>query len=172
MSNNKNSRSKVFSHLQSYPIIHDSLEYCTTHPYGAKSLSLLQTTYQHFIAPLNPYLQIPYSYLSLYFTRADEIGVICLSKVDNKFPIIKEDTSKLKEKVQLYIFLPLNLADRGKEYAWATWEEEYKEMRGEDGLVKSAKALLNTELKIAHDGYTLVQEYLNKEKHYVREKAD
>lgn len=170
--NGEKAHSKVLSHLQSYPVVHDGLELYKTNPYGAKSLSLLHSTYQRFIAPLHPYLQTPYSYLSPYLVRADELGDSGLDKVDSRFPIVKEDTNTLKETVQNYASFPLRLAGQGKQYVYSTWEDEYKKTDGDEGIVKSAKAFLSTELKIGHDGFTVVREYLHKGKQEVTKKVD
>lgn len=153
-------------------MVHDSLEFYKSHPYGAKSLSLFNNTYQRFVAPLHPYLQTPYSYLHPYLSRADEIGDNGLSKVDTKFPIVKEDTSKLRDAVAAYAGLPLRLAGQGREYVLGTWREEYGKTGGEEGVVKSAKALISTELKIGHDGFNLVVEYLGKGKKEASKKAE
>ncbi|KAF2195718.1 CAP20-like protein [Zopfia rhizophila CBS 207.26] len=171
LTNGERPHSKVLSHLQSYPVVHDSLEFYKTNPYGAKSLSVAHHLYTRFIAPLHPYLQTPYSYLSPYLSRADELGDTGLSKVDNKFPIVKEDTSKLKETVQSYAFLPWRLAGQGKEYVLGTYNDEYSKTRGDAGLVKTAKAALSTELKIGHDGYTLIVEHWNKGKQEASKKV-
>lgn len=162
MTNGEKPHSKVLSHLQTYPVVHDSLEAYKSHPYGAKSLSLIHSTYQRFVAPLHPYLQTPYSYLSPYLSRADELGDNGLSKVEDRFPIVKQDTSKLKETVVQYVGFPRHLAGKGRDYLLETWQDEYRKTRGEDGMVKHVKALISTELKIGHDGYTLLLEYWNK----------
>ncbi|KAF2731448.1 hypothetical protein EJ04DRAFT_514556 [Polyplosphaeria fusca] len=164
MTNGDKSHSKALSHLQSWPVIHDGLEFYKTNPYGAKSLALFNNTYQRFVAPLHPYLQTPYSYLSPYLSRADELGDSGLSHVDAHFPIVKEDTSKLKEKVQGVAFLPFALAGKGKQYLFSAWNDEYSKTRGDDGLAKNVKAFISTELRIGHDGYKLVREYLQKGK--------
>jgi hypothetical protein len=148
-------------HLQTYPVVHDGLEFYKSHPYGAKSLSIVHKTYNSFVAPLHPYLQTPYSYLSPYLSRADELGDSGLSKVDTRFPIVKEDTGKLKQTVSEYVGLPFALAGKGREYLVGTWQDEYSKTRG-DGVVKSVKALISTELKIGMDGYTLLVEYWQK----------
>ncbi|PSN61423.1 hypothetical protein BS50DRAFT_578435 [Corynespora cassiicola Philippines] len=172
LTNGERPHSKVLSHLQTYPVVHDSLEFYKSHPYGAKSLSLFNNTYQRFVAPLHPYLQTPYSYLHPYLSRADELGDNGLSKVDTKFPIVKEDTSKLRDAVAAYAGLPLRLAGQGREYVLGTWREEYGKTGGEEGVVKSAKALISTELKIGHDGFNLVVEYLGKGKKEASKKAE
>ncbi|KAJ4346499.1 uncharacterized protein N0V89_010428 [Didymosphaeria variabile] len=161
LTNGDKPHSKVLSHLQTYPVVHDGLEFYKSNPYGAKSLSLLHQTYNSFVAPLHPYLQTPYSYLSPYLSRADELGDSGLSKVDTRFPIVKEDTSKLKQTVSDIVGLPFALAGKGREYVVGTWQDEYSKTRG-DGVVKNVKALISTELKIGLDGYTMLVEYWQK----------
>ncbi|KAF2108724.1 hypothetical protein BDV96DRAFT_504062 [Lophiotrema nucula] len=172
LTNGEQSHSKVLSHLQSYPVIHDALDLYKTNPYGAKSLSLLHGTYQRFVAPLHPYLQTPYSYVSPYLSRADELGDTGLSKVDTTFPIVKEDTSKLKETAKSIALFPFAVVGESKNYVFGTWNDEYKKTKGDDGLVKSAKALISTELKIGHDGYNFVLSYLQKGKEQTSKKID
>lgn len=154
---------RELQHLQTYPVVHDSLEFYKSNPYGAKSLSLVHQTYNSFVAPLHPYLQTPYSYLHPYLSRADELGDASLDKVDTRFPIVKEETSKLKEAVSRYAGLPLQLVGQGREYLLGTWQDEYSKTKGQDGsVVKNVKALISTELKIGLDGYTLLVEYWQK----------
>lgn len=160
-------------HLQTYPVINDSFELYKSHPYGAKSLSLLHQTYNSFVAPLHPYLQTPYSYLSPYLSRADELGDASLSKVDTRFPIVKEDTSKLKETVSRYVGLPFQLAGKGREYVLGTWQDEYRKTKGNDGsVVKNVKALLSTEIKIGMDSYAMLVQYWKKGNKEVNKKAN
>ena len=132
----------------------------------------MHATYQRFVAPLHPYLQTPYSYVSPYLTRADELGDSGLSKVDTRFPIVKEETTKLKQTVVDCASLPLQLAGKGKEYLLGTWQDEYSKTRGDDGMVKNVKALISTELKIGHDGYNLVMQYWGKGKKEASKKMD
>ncbi|KAK7183301.1 hypothetical protein DPSP01_000574 [Paraphaeosphaeria sporulosa] len=171
LTNGEKPQSKVLSHLQTYPVVNDGLEFYKSHPYGAKSLNLVHKTYNSFVAPLHPYLQTPYSYLSPYLSRADELGDSGLSKVDTRFPIVKEDTSKLKQTVSEYVGLPFALAGKGRAYVVGTWQDEYSKTRG-DGVVKSVKALISTELKIGLDGYTLLVEYWQKGHKEVNKKVN
>lgn len=174
MTNGEKPSSKVLSHLQSYPLVHDSLELYRTNPYGAKSLSLINTTYTRFIHPLNPYLQTPYSYLSPYLHRADDLADTGLSNLDSQFPIVKEDTSKLKEKVLQGFdrWAPFRFAKRGQEYVWRTWEDEYGKVGGEEGVVRSVKAIVSTELKVGLDGVNVVREWVRREKEVVAKKGE
>ncbi|KAF1963747.1 hypothetical protein CC80DRAFT_397613 [Byssothecium circinans] len=172
LTNGEKAHSKVLSHLSTYPVLNDTYSAYKSHPYGQKTLSLAHQTYARFIAPLHPYLQTPYSYLSPYLSRADELGDNGLSKVDTRFPIVKEDTSKLKETVRGYVGVPLQLVGQGKEYVLGTWNDEYNKTRGQNGVVKSVKALVSTELKIGIDGYHLALEYLQRGKKEGSKKVD
>jgi len=172
LTNGEKPQSKVLSHLQTYPVVSDSLEFYKSNPYGAKSLSLLHQTYNSFVAPLHPYLQTPYSYLSPYLSRADELGDSGLSKVDTRFPIVKEDTSKLKQTVSEYVGLPFQLAGKGREYLMGTWQDEYSKTRGDQGVVKNVKVLISTELKIGMDGYAMLVEYWQKGQKEASKKID
>jgi hypothetical protein len=162
--------SKVLSHLHSYPVVHDSLEAYKSHPYGARSLSLLASTYQRFIAPLHPYLKTPYSYLSPYLHRADELGDNGLSQVESRFPIVKEDTSKLKQTVVDYASVPLGFAGRGKEYVMGTWQDEYRKTSGE-GVVKFGKAVVSAELRVGFDVLDVVKGYMRRGEKEVNKKV-
>ncbi|KAF2011844.1 CAP20-like protein [Aaosphaeria arxii CBS 175.79] len=172
LTNGEKPSSKVLSHLQSYPVVHDSLEYYRAHPYGAKSLTIFHKTYAQFVAPLHPYLQTPYSYLHPYLSRADELGDSGLTNLDTQFPIVKEETSTLKEKVKSVVGVPLSLVGKGKQYVFSTWEDEYKKTGGQDGWGKTAKAIVSTELKVAHDGLSVVKNWWAKGEETVAKKVD
>jgi hypothetical protein len=141
--------------------VHDGVEFYKSNPYGAKSLALFHNTYNSFIAPFHPYLKTPYSYLSPYLTRADELGDSSLSKVDTKFPIVKEDTEKLKE----IAFSPLV-------YVVGTYQDEYKKTQGPEGVVKTGKAVISTELKVVHDAFSLAVQYWGKGREKASKKVD
>jgi hypothetical protein len=170
ITNGDGPHSKVLSHLHSYPVVHDSFEAYKSHPYGARSLSFLNESYQRFVAPLHPYLKTPYSYLSPYLSKADELGDNGLSQVDTRFPIVKEDTSKLKQTVFDYASVPLGFAGWGKEYVVGTWQDEYSKTSGQ-GAVKVVKGLISTELRMGLDAFDVVKGYLSKGKKEANKKV-
>jgi len=172
LTNGEKPHSKVLSHLSTYPVLNDTYSAYKSHPYGQKSLSLAHQTYVRFVAPLHPYLQTPYSYVSPYLTRADELGDTGLSKVDSRFPIVKEDTSKLKETVANYVHVPLQLVGQGRDYVFGAWNDEYSKTEGQNGLIKNVKALISTELKIGHDFLDLAVSYLQRGKQEVNKKTN
>jgi len=171
MTNGERPHSKVLSHITSYPVVSDSITYYKSNPYGQKSINLASTCYSKFAAPVLPYLQGPYSYVAPYVEKADSLADDGLAKVDTKFPIVKEDTSKIKGTVIDYAFFPLRLAGHGKEYVLGTFNDQYSKTDGQDGLVKLAKATISTELKFGHDAYNLLIAYWTKGKETAHKKA-
>lgn len=171
MTNGERPHSKVLSHITSYPVVSDSITYYKSNPYGQKSINLASTCYSKFAAPVLPYLQGPYSYVAPYVEKADSLADDGLAKVDTKFPIVKEDTSKIKGTVIDYAFFPLRLAGQGKEYVLDTFNDQYSKTNGQDGLVKLAKATISTELKFGHDAYNLLMAYWTKGKETAQKKT-
>lgn len=53
-----------------------------------------------------------------------------------------------------------------------TYQDEYKKTQGPEGLFKTVKAGISTELKVAHDAFNLAVEYWNKGKQTASKKAD
>jgi hypothetical protein len=91
--------------------------------------------------------------------------------VDNRFPIVKEDTSALKEKVQGIVLFPLRVANDGKEYIFKTYDDEYKKTGGK-GLGTTVKAVISTELKVTADVFSWVAEFLGQKKQEAKKTAD
>jgi len=144
--------SSVFlSHLTSYPIVSDSITTYKTNPYGAKSISIFSsaysTAYSTLYPRLSPFLQTPYSFVEPYLVKADSLGDSGLSTLESKFPIVKEDTTTIQQKVQGVAGYPFAVVGKGKEYVTKTWEEEYSKSEG-TGVFKTGRAVIGTELKL------------------------
>lgn len=150
MTNGEKPHSKTLSHISSYPIVTDLIKTYNSNPYGQKSVNLANNAYDSFAKPVLPYFQGPFSWFAPYLSKADEFGETGLSKVDSTFPIIKEDTEKVKSTVLDYAFFPLRVAASGKDYVFTTYNDEYKKVGGQ-GYFTSAKAMISTELKVASD---------------------
>ncbi|KAI4633789.1 uncharacterized protein J4E87_000955 [Alternaria ethzedia] len=161
MTNGETPSSKALSHLNSYPVVHDSVETFKSNPYGSRALNLASNTYNSVVAPFHPYLRTPYSYLSPYLARADQLGDSGLSTLETHLPIVKEDTSKLKE----YAFSPVT-------YVRSTWEDEYKKTHYNNGVVKMGVATVSFELRMVSDACDVVLGYLNKGKEQTKKKVD
>jgi hypothetical protein len=150
-------------HLTSYPVISDSLSVYLENPYGAKSVNLFNEAYKKFFTPVEPYLKTPYSYVAPYVKKADSLGDKGLSEVDSRFPIVKEETSSLKERVKNLPFVPYDTIVSTKDYVFKTFEEESKKNEGK-GLVPFAKTVIGTELKIAVDTLGYISTFLIQKK--------
>jgi hypothetical protein len=161
LTNGETPSSRILSHLQRFPVVHDSVEGFKANPNGAKILKFTTNTYNSVVAPFHPYLATPYSYLHPYLDHADKIGDSALSKVETHLPIVKEETPKLKE----YALSPYT-------YVKGTWDDEYSKTKRQDGLVKKGIVLVSTELKILQDGCTVFLQYWNKSKEQASKKVD
>jgi len=118
-----------------------------------------------------PYLQRPYSYVAPYVAKADEIADSSLGRVDNTFPIVKEDTEKIKGTVMDYALFPLRVAGQSKDYLLSTYNDEYQKTGGQ-GLVTTAKAVISTELKVTADIFQMVADFLGPKKEATKQKAN
>lgn len=169
MTNGEKPTSAFIGHLTSYPVVSDSISVYKTNPYGAKSLSLAADVYKRFLVPFQPYLQGPYAYVAPYVVKADSLGDAGLTKIDSKFPIVKEETSTLKEKVTSVAFFPLTLGAQGKDYVFSTYNDARQNTGVEEKnlfakVVAEGKALLVTEYKIGSDALSVITSFLTAKK--------
>jgi len=149
---------KSLSHLKSYPIVSDSIRVFESHPLGQRSISLSQSCYSTFLAPITPYL----SRAAPYVSRADEFADSNLGKIDNYFPILKEPTDEIKNVVVEAVGYPKKLvgevylrgadyAKEGKEYVFKVYEDECSKSGGTDGVIPKAKATVTTGLVVSSE---------------------
>lgn len=165
----------LLQHLTSYPLVSDSISAYKSNPYGQKSISLTEDIYQRVVAPFLPYLQGPYSWVAPYLAKADEYGDSALSKADERFPIVKEDTEKVKSTVLQVVHYPIRLVQDGRDYVVNSYQDESGKVGGE-GVVKLVKSVVSTELRILSDGLHAVAEFVGPKKQQaedlVKEKID
>jgi hypothetical protein len=171
LTNGEKPHSLFISHLTSYPLVSDSLSAYLDNPYGAKSVNLFNEAYKKIFTPVEPYLKTPYSYVAPYVQKADSLGDKGLSEVDSRFPIVKEDTSSLKEKVKSLPFVPYNTIISTKDYVFKTFEEESKKNEGK-GVVPFARTVIGTEIKIAADTLGFLAAFLVQKKDEGKKFAD
>lgn len=119
--NGDSSNSKTLSHLTSYPAVSDGIDTFKSHPYGKKSLEIVDSAYARFGKPVEPYLETPYSYAKPLVEKADQFGDRALSSVDGHFPIVKEKTDTIIEKAKSTAFWPYT-------YLNETWSGELREL--------------------------------------------
>ncbi|KAF2101632.1 putative pathogenesis associated protein Cap20 [Rhizodiscina lignyota] len=163
MVNGDSQQSHFIAHLTSYPVVSDGITTYKSNPYGEKSIALFNDAYSRFASPFIPYLQGPYSWVAPYVAKADELGDSGLSTIDDKFPIVKEDTEKIKGSVFETMYYPVQVAQDGKEYVFKTYEDEGSKIDGK-GIFHLAKTVVSTELRIASDVLHALAEWLGPKK--------
>lgn len=140
-------------------------------PYGQKSLDFADAGYKNFVAPVVPYAQKPYGYVAPYVNKADQLADGVLNKADKKFPVMKEDTEKLKGSILDLAFLPFQLAGQTKDYALNTYANEYKKCGG-DGYIAGGKAIVTSGLVITSDYFSFLANFLSQKKEQAKEKGE
>lgn len=163
MTNGEKPSSQFLHHLGNYPVVSDAVNTYKTNPLGAKSLDIANIAYDRIAAPFLPYLRTPYSIVRPYLSKADNLADVGLNKVDETFPVVKEDTNAIRGTVIEYALFPLRLVGDTKSYVFDTYADEHKKVHGE-GLVRSAKAMVSTELKIAFDALNYASSFFAQRK--------
>ena len=154
---------RFFQHLTSYPVVSDAISTFKSNPYGKKSLDLSNTGYEKLVAPFVPYAKRPYGYVAPYVAKVDSLGSDALSRVDNTFPIVKEDTEKIKGTVMDYAYFPFRLVGDSKNYVLETYSSEYKKCGG-NGYVAGSKAVVTTGLVVTSDTLSWLSTFLGQKK--------
>ena len=152
-----------FQHLTSYPVVSDAISTFKSNPYGKKSLDLSNTGYEKLVAPFIPYAKRPYGYVAPYVAKADSLGSDALSRVDHTFPIVKEDTEKIKGTVMDYAYFPFRVVGDSKNYLLDTYSSEYKKCGG-DGYVAGSKAVITTGLVVTSDTLAWLSTFVGQKK--------
>ena len=154
--------------MKGYPVIEDSIAAFKQNPIGQKSLSLADQGYNAFAKPVIPYFQKPYQYVHPYVAKADSIGDSTLSKVDEKFPVVKKPTGELYDNAKGLAFFPLRKGLEGKDYVLKTYNSEFKKVGGE-GLVTMGKAAVTTTLIVSSEALSWLSNYLGAKKEQAKE---
>lgn len=94
-------------HLLTFPAVQDSVRYFQATPVGKMSIQLSSAAYQKVGAPLLSLFDKPYSYVVPYVERADEYGDQTLSKVEEKYPIVKKSSPELIDKAKQAVMAPV-----------------------------------------------------------------
>ena len=154
--------------MGSYPAVADAISTIKSNPYGERSIDLANNTYQSIVAPVIPYAQVPFEYIKPYVEKADEMADDGLTKFDKRFPIVKEDSDKIRSSILSLAFMPLRLAAESKDYVLQTYVSEYKKCGG-DGYVASGKAMITTTLVMTSDSLAWLSSFLQQKKEQAKE---
>jgi hypothetical protein len=80
--------------------------------------------------------------------------------VDKAFPIVREDTEKIKGTLLDTAYFPLRLATDAKEHVFQTYSSEYTKCGG-NGIVASGKAVITTGLVLSQEYLAWLSAFLN-----------
>jgi len=163
--------SAVLSHIQSYPLVSDSIKTYQGNPYGAKSIELTNAGYAKFVKPTLPYFEAPASYAKPYVAKADELGDKFLSKFDERVPIVKTETKEIQSTIVSYVNWPIETANSTKDWAFNTYKDEYSKCGGE-GYVAGGKAVITTSLVLSSDVLKWISSFLQAKKEQAKEIAN
>lgn len=166
--NGEEPSSHFLSHLTSYPLVSDSITTFKNNKYGATSLKYADQGYERLAKPFLPYLSTPYTYVAPYLAKADSLGDQGLAKVDERFPIVKEDTDKIKNTIVDTAYFPVRLVDDARKHVFDTYGSELKRCGGE-GYVASGKAVITTGLVISQESLAWLSDYLAHKKEQTKE---
>jgi len=161
--------SAILSHIQSYPVISDSIKTYQQNPYGAKSIELTNAAYAKVVKPTLPYFEAPASYAKPYVAKADELGDKFLTKFDERVPIVKTETKEIQSTIFSYVNWPLETANSTKDWAFKTYKDEYKKCG--EGYVAGGKAVITTSLVLSSDVLKWVSSFLQEKKDQAKEIA-
>lgn len=124
--------------------------------------------YAKFVKPTFPYLETPASYAKPYVGKADELGDKFLSKVDERVPVLKSETQELKSSVWSFVFWPVTKTAETKDWAFGTYNSEYKKCGG-DGIVAGGKAAVTTPLILGSEVLQWLSSFLQAKKEEAKE---
>jgi len=147
---NGSPQSAFLSHLTSFPVVSDGISTYKSNTYGAKSISYASQTLDllttKIYKPLSPYLATPFSYVAPYVSKADSLGSTGLTKLESRFPIVKEDTATVQKAVTSYAGYPLELADQGKGALLKIYEDRLKFHEEKGTYLRVPRAAVETQL--------------------------
>ncbi len=156
-------------HLSQLPVVSDTISTYKSVPLGQYSLDVANNAYQSLAKPLLPYIQGPYGYVAPYVEKADSLADQGLGRLEDTFPIVKQDTYKIRDSVFDTVFMPVRVAFSGRDYLLNTYRDEYRKTGG-NGLMTTGKAIISTELKLAADFFQTVANFLGPKKEAAKQK--
>jgi len=166
--NGEQRQSQFLSHLTSYPVVSDSIETFKKNKYGAISLDYADQGYERFAKPVLPYLSKPYGIVAPYVAKVDSFGDQGLNKVDETFPIVKEDTERIRGTIVDTAYLPLRLVTNARNHVLGTYGSEYKKCGG-DGMVAGGKAVITTGLLLTQESLAWLSAFWGPKKQQTKE---
>ncbi|KAK3304101.1 uncharacterized protein B0T15DRAFT_535554 [Chaetomium strumarium] len=130
-------------HLLTYPAVQDSVRVFKSNPLGRMSIQLSNSAY-NMTAPMLSMLNKPYGYVEPYVKRVDELGDQTLSKVEEKFPVVKKPSPELLNEAKQVVYGPVK-------HVTEVYNGKYQQTSG-GYAVASGKAAVMTAAVITGEG--------------------
>ena len=150
-------------HLINYPVVSDGIDTFKANEYGKRSIKLGDSAYQTFAAPVMPYFSKPYEYIVPYLTHADSFGDKTLSRIDERFPVVRKPTNDIYKGTKGLILLPYHKGIEGRNHVFNVYSNEYKKNE-QPGLIAYGKAAVVTALVVSNETLTWLSSFLNAKK--------
>ncbi|EPS40605.1 hypothetical protein H072_5497 [Dactylellina haptotyla CBS 200.50] len=151
------------------------MKYLKGHPVGQRSISISQSVYDTLVKPFSPYLAKANVYASPYVTKADQFADSGLVKLEERVPLVKESTEKLKERItNLTVYHTaqdaLTFGNEKKDHAIKVYNDEYnKASNGQKSMASVAKAGITTTYILSTQTLGWIAGYLTVKKEEVTE---
>lgn len=86
-----------------------------------------------------------------------------MTKIDSNFPIIKENTDKIKGTIYGNAQFPLKIAGDIKKHVFNVYGDEYKKYGG-NGVIASGKAAISASLVLSQESLAWITSFLQTQK--------
>lgn len=146
--NGDSPRSTILRHLLTLPAVQDGVRAFSANPVGKISIQLTNSAYDLVGAPILNLFNKPLAYVIPYAQRADEMGVEVLSKVEEKYPLVKKPSSELLNDAKQVAAVPAK-------HVTEVYNGAYKRSGG-DGNIAKAKAATETAAIVTAQSYLFV----------------
>ncbi|KAK3371822.1 hypothetical protein B0T24DRAFT_338361 [Lasiosphaeria ovina] len=164
--------SAAVDHILAYPVVNDSINQFKANPIGKRSLELGDKVYRTFAAPVLPWFSRPLQYVAPYIKKADDLGDRTLSKVDEKFPILKKPTQDIYSDVKTIAGFPYRVGQIGKDHVVSTYQTECKSVQSDNNLVTYGKAAITTALILTTDAYITLSNFFGAKAKEVKQSTE
>ena len=130
------------------PAVQDGVRAFQAHPLGKMSVQLSNSAYQIVGAPVLSLLYKPLSYVAPYVQRVDELGDQTLSRVEEKYPVVKKSSPELFEEAKQVVYAPV-------QHVTSVYNRAYQLKEG-GSAVATGKAAAKTAVFVWFEGACFV----------------
>ncbi|KAK4166213.1 hypothetical protein QBC43DRAFT_21774 [Cladorrhinum sp. PSN259] len=168
--NGDSPHSATIRHLLAFPTVQDGVRTYKNTTLGQKSLEIGGAAYQGLANNILPFFRKPYEYISPYVERVDAVGDQALSKLEEKFPVVKKPASEIIEDTKKIVLFPLRISQSGREYVFAVYQSEANKIEGNPVIVHG-KAAIVTAITLATESLIAAKDFMTNTKEEFKKAA-